>query len=741
MSRADTRLRTEPAEVIVSPVPPPPTVGERWWASAPEAFAVATAGFAVPAVGLLLAGWFVLPLVLLLGGTGAALAVWLLGPEPGLAGPGRRGWTVAALALAGLSLCVNARYASQDLYAARDPATYVLAGQWLTEHASLPVDTQPEVFGSSRTGGPTYGDSAGFRPDLFEPGTVYPQGNHLLPALLAVAGWLGGVGVLLKANALLGALALLALFGLARRLTGPPFALVATAALAVSMPMIAFSRDAYTEPLALLLLFGGLSVLCRAVRSGRPAEFALAGLTVGASVMDRVDGYAPLLAALVVGIGYAARAGLGERRAAARRAGLLVLGLALPSVLGYLDVAWLSSGYYSDLRSQILPLLAATAAAVPLGAVVVALAWRWRGSVSRPARLARWVAGRPARARWAWLAAVGVVASFALLVSRPWWQVAHEQVGLDRCNSFVPQVQAVLGQPIEPCRTYDEYTVHWLAWYFGWPAVVLGVLGLALLVWRTVRSLDLWLLGPVAMTLIMCALYLWHAAITPDQVWAMRRYLPVVVPGLLAAAAYLLAVLWERPPWRGRQWGRAVALGLAALLVGGPAAITHPMQNVRQYVPQLAQVRLVCERVGDAGAVLVIGKGMAGAYLQTMRSVCGVPAQAIDHPTAGQLARIRAAVLDHGRRLYVITQDHIEVPWAGPAGPAGPAGTADGEGAAVTAARDDAPGRPPPYYTARELRWPTRLTDVPQQAEVAEIPLWLGTVLPDGTVRPALPQG
>jgi hypothetical protein len=713
MSLLEERL-AHPVGTAVTAQPAPVPAASRWCWSIPEAVAVATAGFALPGMALLLVGRFAMPLVLSLGLAGAVVAVWALGPERGAGRSPRSGWTLAALALAAAAFLVNARFASQDLYAVRDPGTYLLTGQWLAHHDGLPIDTQPEVFGSAPDAGPTRGTSAGFGVEQDRPGFVYAQGNHLLPVFLAVAGRLGGEAVLLKANALLGALALLAMFGLVRRFAGEPFGLLATAALAVSLPMVGFSRDAYTEPLALLLLFGGLSVLWRAVESGRPVEFALAGLTTGAVAMDRVDGYAALLAVLLVGVGYAGRAvvsqhgigqhGVGQRRAALGRVGLLLGGLALPGLFGFWDVAWLSDGYYRNSRPQIIPLLAGTAVLLVLGAVAVVAAWR-------SARLRR-LFGVRAREWWARAAAVGVLGFFAVLASRPWWQVGYEaQPDPSACNPFIPQVQAAIGLPVEPCRSYDELTVHWLAWYLGWPALVLGVVGLALLVRHTIRRLDLRLLGMVGMTLSLSLLYLTKSNITPDQIWAMRRYLPVVLPGLLGAAGYVAARVWSLPRW----WARPVGGGLGALLVGVPAAVTHPMELVRQYVPQLAQVRTVCQQAGRDGAVLVVGKEMADAYGQTVRGFCHVPVQAMDDTGQADLAAVRTAVLSHDRRLYVITQDRGAVPWTASS------------------------GVPAPLYNVHEQRWPTRLVDVPQHPESAEIHLWMGLVLPDGSVRPLPP--
>src|SRR5262249_8069671 len=183
------------------------------------------------------------------------------------------------------------------------------------------------------------------------------------------------------------------------------------------------------------------------------------------------------------------------------------------------------------------------------------------------------------------------------------------------CAALVPIVQAQTGLPVQPCRLYDEFAAHWLAWYFGWPAVLLAVAGLALLVHRAVRDADLRLLRGAGVPWAMCAVSLVHARITRDQVWAMRRYLPVVLPGLLGAAVYLLSRLWDgcHPAGRRwRQWARRAVGGLAVLLVAIPAFITHPMELVREDAGQFGQVRALCRQVGESAAVLA-GGGAAAA--------------------------------------------------------------------------------------------------------------------------------
>lgn len=672
--------------------------------AAPDLVGPAVAGFSLPAMVLLLFDFFVVPLAVVLGVVGAAAAAFVVlrGGSDGDVGDTSLHhaamWTALALALAGGFFLFNAGYSAQNLYVTRDPGTYTVTGAWLTHSREALVPTGSEVFGTVPGLTP---ESMGFRLDLHDPGKVYPQGNHLLPALLAAGGWLGGPEVLLRVNPLVGALALVALFGLARRLTGGMFAFAAVAALGLSMPMLQFSRDTYTEPLTLLLLFGGLSLLWRATETRRPSQFLLAGLTLGSTAMARIDAYAGLLAVVVAAVALLARAPVGERRGWLARVGLLAAGTAVTALLGYLDVSQLSSGYYADTRDLIVPLLMAALGLAVAGAVVIAVAWST--PVLRRLSAQRW------RDRSAAALAVLVVATFAVLASRPLWMTAHGE-----CLPIVGALQESLGLEVEPCRTYDEQTVSWFAWYYGWPTFLLAVLGLALLGRRMVRHRDLRPLALVAAVAMLSLTYFDEARIYPDQIWAMRRFLPVVIPGLLISAGYLLHLLWRhRTAGRAGRLGGFLAVGLAVLVVVWPAVVTHPMWRVRTGIPQLDQVRAVCDRVGDDAAVVSLGTSSIGTYTQTMRSFCDVPTQAMADPTPSLLAQVHANVGASGRTLYVIAEQPRFMPF-----------------------EPGVPDDPGAFSTVTVTKWPERLESVPQSAHNYEVPVYLGEVNADGTVRP-----
>jgi hypothetical protein len=659
-------------------------------AAAPELVAAAVAGFALPLMVLLLAGHLDWPLAWPLGLAGAAAAVAIARTSPE---PVERPTVLATIAAFGLCVIwaiVNSFYTAQDLYAHRDPTTYNLAARWLMDHPRMPIPTHPELFGSPAG----YVDmSAGFQNS--SAGHVYAQGNHLLPVLLAAAGKLFGVGGVLTANVAFAAAALFVLFGLARRIVGPGWALVVLITFAVSLPVLYVARDTLSEPLALLLLVGGLLLLHRAIAYRRTRDFALAGFVAATAATVRIDAYLALLALVVVAAVLLAAAPVGARAATGRQVGALLGAGVVPAWIGWADVAWLSSGYYHDERTHILAQIAAIVAFAVVGAIGVLIVWR------PPVRA--WVSAQRVRYRAAAIASWVLVAGFAFLASRPLWLVAHGG-GLDL---YLKGVQERAGDRVDITRTYAEQSVSWQALYFGWPTVVFAVAGYVLLLRRFLRERDYVLLGFLVMGLSLSALYLWTPQITPDQIYAARRFVPVIMPALVVAAAFALRSVGATFGRRGRTLAIIGALAMIAI----PIAVTVPAFTIREEVPQLRQVDAICAAVGRSGAVLELDQSTQYSYQQTIRSYCNVPTLGLPKgATPAELARIRTALSGHGRSLFVLS--------------ASPKGIGFDPGG----------GTPKVFSSVSTTRWPSTLHTAPSKAATEVVTVYLGSVGPDGLV-------
>ncbi|HEV7209719.1 MAG TPA: hypothetical protein VGN54_13410, partial [Mycobacteriales bacterium] len=124
--------------------------------------------------------------------------------------PGGIRWDIGALGLALAFAVINARYASQHLLVDRDPAVYATTAQYLAHHSQLPVVIDVHAFAA----GVNYDTNGyGLLPQV---GQLFPQGMHAVPALLALIGRLLGPGFLLRGDAVIGGVAVLAVYAFAR---------------------------------------------------------------------------------------------------------------------------------------------------------------------------------------------------------------------------------------------------------------------------------------------------------------------------------------------------------------------------------------------------------------------------------------------------------------------------------------------------------------------------------------------
>jgi hypothetical protein len=226
----------------------------------------------------------------------------------------------------------------------------------------------------------------------------------------------------------------------------------------------------------------------------------------------------------------------------------------------------------------------------------------------------------------------------------------------------VESLQLRAGLESDPLRSYDEQSLIWLTWYLGAAAVALGLLALVLLVWRSLRRQPserdgqqaLAVLGFLLLFGASTVLYLWRPSIIPVHYWAMRRFLPVTIPGCCCwrcgwcRGARPLALAGRR-----RRGGSAA--GAAGRLPAGPP----DRAGVR---PDAGVTERLCAELEPDDAVLLVGGGtLATGMPQTLRAFCGVPVAVVD--TATTLADVTAvadAAQAAGKRLVLLSA--IEAP-------------------------------------------------------------------------------
>ena len=636
------------------------------------------------------------------------------------------------------------------MLATRTPGVSFQAGYWIAQHGSLPIPGSLRAFGGAHSG--LRLSSIGFTQ---HGQSVLPAVTAGLPMLLAAGFWTSGTGGGAVVAPVLGGLAVLSFGGLAGRLAGRQWAPAGALVLALTLPEIYTSRNAFGEPAVQILLFGGLSLVIDALASGgkrRPAAGAEAGPRAGVDLrkpggpaVARPPGRFPAgpdarsrrAGERAVALARRSAASLRRlrwRELPARVAAALTRELMLAALgglcLGLTSLVSLVSLVY------LVPLIAAAAVlltarrcagvAFCAGLVVgtgygagagFGLAQPPAGPQAVPVRvlgldtaglllltiavaallgvpgIRRRVRGALRRAPLRWLpaaAGVAVVAALGWLAARPYLQTVRGTVSPGGAR-YVGMLQRLAGLRVDPARLYSEDTLYWVIWYAGVATVLLGGFGAAILARRCLRALLSWedpggpalnWALPLAVILGGSAAVLWQPFTVPDQPWASRRLVPVVLPGLILLAIWAAAWLTGRATDRGA--GQVTVAVVGAFCVGAmllPSVstafgfgLTHTgtRGGLRPTAGGLAQhsvgaheaaaVRGLCASIGRSSSVLILDARIAAVFSQVIRGMCGVPVARLA-PGAGSsdVAAVVSGIARAGRHPVLLGSGPAQV--------------------------------------------------------------------------------
>jgi hypothetical protein len=291
------------------------------------------------------------------------------------------------------------------------------------------------------------------------------------------------------------------------------------------------------------------------------------------------------------------------------------------------------------------------------------------------------LAARPLR----WLPVVGAFLVIAALIGfaiRPYVQTVRGSPS-PAVYHFIASLQRMQGLRVDPTRLYAEQTLWWVIWYIGLPTVLLGGFGAALLARRCLRAVltwrdpgaawRIWLL-PLAMFCAGSLVVLWHPAIVPDQPWASRRLVVMVLPGLILCGLWGSGWLarWARD--RGARPATAAVVGLfcmAAMLVptaaatfgvgfthhgkaGGLRLETKGMALQRTGAGEASAVADLCAQIPRDASVVILDSATAQHFAQVIRGMCGVPAGSMVGAPAASVRTVVGAIAAAGRRPVLL---------------------------------------------------------------------------------------
>jgi hypothetical protein len=576
------------------------------------------------------------------------LTVWALAAGAALAGAvavarrSKNGSVVAphgpALAAVGVALiffAITGVLHSEHLMTDRDPGVYVNTGRSIAGQHTLTPTVRAGPFEDPKfvVSSPGFDEVSGKQQTWFLP---------MLPVLLALGWSAGGYTGLFAVGPLLGALGLLVCYALSARLVGPRWAVLAPVLLAINPLQTWFARDAYSELVVQGLALGGIWMYLEARANLSPRFAAVSGALVATSVLARFDALA-IVAALV---GFSAlewtRRLDGERHNA-RRQVVAAFAIVLLAVTIYCSLIahTTSSGYLDAHRNFTRSLYIGLAGAVVLGTIWI-VAHRLRPGFGR----------RLARAHLPF--AIGCAFVTSACIWAYVWRPANPADAFSLGDILTPPPN-----PAGWLRAQWSWSMRWFVEWFGISAVLLALFGFLILCRRALR-------GNVAATAVvmvvspLAVIFIWRPDVAPDQPWAMRRFLPIVIPGLVIAVSVVMHSLTSAARRIRARRQRLLAYFVVFALIGGaiaPSAIAAaPLAGARAQHGAFAAVRRLCAELPSDAVVLIFPASyLDNEMTQTVRGFCEVPtARAPTEPDLDIASLARAWNKAH-RSLYIVT--------------------------------------------------------------------------------------
>jgi hypothetical protein len=310
----------------------------------------------------------------------------------------------------------------------------------------------------------------------------------------------------------------------------------------------------------------------------------LAGALLGLSLLVRIDSVllaVPLLAWLAL-----RRA---QNALRSREAYPLLIPFALLTLHGVLHAAFWSRKYLLEIATR--PYWSQPPAAWLLATVIV-MAVILAGHRLGP-RVRALLASHQEAARTVVAGALVLLALYAYAV-RPALSAWAGADGNDRARALAdwPALHAL---DFHKLAAHDAQSLVRLGWFVTPLGLALGLLGLLVVL----REWQARYLFPILTLLTFGLFYFYKIRVYADYYFAMRRFLPVVLPLLLGLAAFAITRLARRGGPR-----RAVAAGLAAVLAAWFLRDTLPTLRHREWSGAVRFVDDVARRFGPQDIVI-----------------------------------------------------------------------------------------------------------------------------------------
>jgi hypothetical protein len=531
---------------------------------------------------------------------GAALARlgtgrWPSWPFSRAQGGSRLSALAPAFVLLGLALVLLVR-PSEHLIGGRDPGAYVAAmgliartgGIEYRDPLVLAVPAEDaEIFfrHPDKPAAFSWARFMGFDLERPQTGRVYPEFFHLFPAFGAYLFAAMGPKGALATPVVFGVLGTMGTFFAFRRLLGPAPAVLGGLFLCLNAVHVWFARFPVSEGMSLFLFSLALLAFARFEETESPAFAALAGAALGLGLLVRIDA---VLVALPLGLYLLHRLARRDLRPAA------LVALLVPFLLLSTHAAFHAVLFARKYLLQVLTRRywnhppAGWAALFFVAAVVGYLAWR------QGPRLAAALERHERALRTGATVLLLGLTTYAYFL-RPHLSAWAGGDGNDPAAALSPPgILEALG--FDRLAAHDAGAFYRMGWFVTPLGLVLAVAGGVLLI-REGRRRHLF---PGLLLASFAGFYFYKIRIWNDYYFALRRFVPVVLPFLMMLAAFALVRLAAR-----NRRGRLLAGLLASFLLASFAVDTARLFRFVDWKGSVDFVRDLARRFSKEDAVIV----------------------------------------------------------------------------------------------------------------------------------------
>ena len=390
-------------------------------------------------------------------------------------------------------------------------------------------------------------------------GEVIAQFPHFLPASMTLGYAIGGLRGATTTVVVWAVLGLLAVYFFGVRLTGRGPAFFAAALLALNVIEAWYARYPNAEVVMQTFVFAGLLAFSYATRDGDRYFGWMTGALAAALIFLRFDAYLAIAAVA----GAAALLWIVERQNPGWGAGLLVAAASLIAWRYYTGPMRAYFWQYSENLPTMDTGLLLIAAGLGL-TLLAGLARRWIGPSIR--------------------AVTPVALSLALLA-------------LAVYALFIRQAGGRL-------TDYDAYSLRAFRELFVyWPAFLAGMAGFGLLAWKRFWREPAFFLVVAGFS----AFFFYKIRVPPEQFWTARRFLPVILPGLLLLAAGAALGVPEGDA-RRKTWRTVAGVLLLGLIGWQYAVAAAPVAAHVEYRGAIREVEKLAQRTTTRDLVLFEGR-------------------------------------------------------------------------------------------------------------------------------------